>query len=109
MHPRQKPFKLYHLLSFVALLTVLSFTSVAQAAQTTYFVAVDDSELVTSGTYQGLPNPNRGHLTFLFAHIFEETPSDNHFHAIGAYSHTGPVENPTVISTNSNNRIPVLP
>lgn len=106
MNPRQKPFRVFKLFPFVALLVVLCFATVAQAAQTTYFVGVDSSPFVTSGTYQGLPNPNHGHLTFLFAHYNEDTPSDNHFHAIGAYSYTGPVENPIVLSTNSNNRIP---
>ena len=77
MNPRQQPFRLYHLLPFVALLVVLGFMPVAQAAETTYFVAVDGSEIVTSGTYQGLPNPNHGYPTFLFAHPDADNPSSS--------------------------------
>jgi hypothetical protein len=80
----------------------------ARAVEPHYFVAVDSLETLTSGTYVGLPNPNYGRLTFLFAHPSVEDPSSSHFHAIGAYSYTGPVEAPTVISTNANNRIPEL-
>jgi hypothetical protein len=91
-----------------AMLTVLCLAVAAQAVQTHYYVAVDSLEVLTSGTYTGLPNPNHGRLTLLFAHTDEENPSSNHFHAIGAYSYTGPVDNPTVIPTNSNNRIPEI-
>jgi hypothetical protein len=80
----------------------------AQAIDTEYYIAIDNLEVLTSGDYAGLPNPNYGRLTFLFAHPNEEDPSTNHFHSIGAYSYTGPVDNPTVISTNSNNRIPEI-
>ncbi|MEW6298595.1 MAG: all3515 family Zur-repressed PEP-CTERM protein [Thermodesulfobacteriota bacterium] len=71
-----------------------------------YFAAVDNGPVVTFGPYAGLPNPNRGRLTFLFAHTSDEDPSGNHFHGIGAYSYEGPVETPTVTPTNTNNRIP---
>jgi hypothetical protein len=108
MMPRHKPFRLHHLVPWVALLVLFGFALVVQAGETTYFVAVDSSELITSGTYQGLPNPNHGHLTFLFAHPDEANPSSSHFHGIGTFSYTGPVESPTVISTNSNNRIPEI-
>jgi hypothetical protein len=42
----------------------------------------------------------------LYAHWNDETPSSNHFHGIGAYSLTGPVEAPTIEDTNGNNRLP---
>ena len=80
----------------------------AQAIDTEFYIAVDNLEVLTSGDYAGLPNPNYGRLTFLFAHPNDADPSTNHFHAIGAYSYTGPVDNPMVISTNSNNRIPEI-
>ena len=92
----------------LALVLVLGGALTAQAVEPHYFVAVDSQRTLTSGTYAGLPNPNYGRLTFLFAHPSEENPSSSHFHAIGAYSYTGPVEAPTVISTNTNNRIPEL-
>jgi hypothetical protein len=92
----------------LALLMGLGFALTAPAVEPHYFVAVDNLVTLTSGTYAGLPNPNFGRLTFLFAHPSAEDPSGSHFHAIGAYSYTGPVEAPTVIPTNTNNRIPEL-
>jgi hypothetical protein len=92
----------------LALLFVLGSALAAPAVEPHYFVAVDRLETLTSGTYTGLPNPNHGRLTLLVAHTDDEDPIGNHFHAIGAYSYTGPVESPAVISTNTNNRIPEL-
>jgi hypothetical protein len=108
MNPRQKTFSPFPLVPLVGLLALFGVAPVARASEATYFVAVDSSELITSGEYQGLPNPNHGRLTFLFGHADADNPSANHFHGIGAYSYSGPVENPTVISTNSNNRIPEM-
>jgi Ca2+-binding RTX toxin-like protein len=71
-----------------------------------YFVAVDTRATIVGGVYNGLPNPNAGRLTFLVAHTDEEEPSTNHFHGIGAYSYTGPAAHPTLVLTNTNNRIP---
>jgi hypothetical protein len=90
----------------VAVLAVLLLATTAQAQLHGYFVAVDALDVLTSGDYAGLPNPNFGRLTFLFAHTSEEDPSSNHFHGIGAYSYTGPSTNPQILPTNANNRIP---
>jgi hypothetical protein len=70
-----------------------------------YYIGLDGQESVTYGTYTGLANPNYNRLSFLFPHL-EPDPTTNHFHAIGAYSYTGSLDNPTVISTSTNNRIP---
>jgi hypothetical protein len=99
--------RMIHVLS-LTLVMVLGGALTARAVEPHYFVAVDSLATLTSGTYAGLPNPNYGRLTFLFAHPSEENPSSSHFHAIGAYSYAGPVESPTVIPTNTNNRIPEL-
>jgi hypothetical protein len=70
-----------------------------------YYIGLDGREFLTSGTYAGLVNPNYNRLTFLFPHL-EPDPSTNHFHGIGSYSYTGVVENPTIIPTSTNNRLP---
>lgn len=96
----------------IAVVTVL--TPVEQSfAQTTaarsnyehYYIGVDGREFLSFGTYAGLANPNYNRLTFLFPHI-EADATTNHFHGIGAYSYTGSVDNPTVIPTSNNNRLP---
>lgn len=88
-------------------LTVATFIVPGWADDRThYFVAVDKRTHIIGGVYNGLPNPNAGRLTFLFAHTDEEEPSTNHFHGIGAYSYTGSAANPTIVATNTNNRIP---
>jgi hypothetical protein len=75
-----------------------------------FYVAVDGRPTLTSGTYNGLPNPNHNRLTFRYAHVYgpgDPNPvTSSHFHSIGAYSYTGPAANPVVVSTNTNNRIP---
>ncbi|WP_246163108.1 all3515 family Zur-repressed PEP-CTERM protein [Brasilonema sennae] len=73
--------------------------------ETEYFVGLDTLQVLTSGTYAGLENPNYNRLTFLYAHR-EENPTTNHFHGIGAYSYSGSKDSPTITSTNTNNRIP---
>lgn len=70
-----------------------------------YYVGIDGREVLTFGTYAGLNNPNYYRLTFLSPHI-EEDPTSNHFHGIGTYSYMGDVTAPTIIPTNTNNRIP---
>lgn len=78
----------------------------ASAEFKNFYIGLDSAEKLSFGTYTGLDNPNKGRLTFLYAHTFPETPADNHYHGIGAYSYTGDVASPTVIPTNANNRIP---
>ncbi|MCF4966002.1 all3515 family Zur-repressed PEP-CTERM protein [Nostoc sp. CMAA1605] len=72
---------------------------------TEFYVGLDSLQVLASGTYTGLNNPNYNRLTFLFAHR-EENAASSHFHGIGAYSYLGTVDNPSVNSTNANNRIP---
>jgi hypothetical protein len=67
-------------------LGMLGSAMFARAEQADYFVAVDSLETLTSGTFEGLANPNFGRLTLLVAHRFVEDPTRNHFHAIGAYT-----------------------
>ena len=71
-----------------------------------YYVGVDTSEEVAFGTYLGLDNPNFNRLTFLFNHANYDNVESSHYHSIGRYTYTGPVDNPTVVSTNTNNRLP---
>jgi hypothetical protein len=108
MQTPQRRFPRMALAPGLVLLIVLGSALAAPAVEPHYFVAVDSLQTLTSGTYVGLPNPNHGRLTLLVAHTDDEDPSGNHFHAIGAYSYTGPVESPTVITTNTNNHIPEL-
>jgi len=92
------------------LLNVLVLLSLAVAAsaqdQNTMYLAVDGRNPLAHGTYTGLENPNLGNLTLIYAHWNQENPAINHFHPIGSTSYEGPIESPTVISTNTNNRIP---
>lgn len=70
-----------------------------------FYIGVDSFDVLQNGDYAGLENPNHARLTFLFSHV-EEDPATNHFHGIGSYSYSGAVDNPTINSTNTNNRIP---
>lgn len=70
------------------------------------YLAIDGRNPLAHGTYTGLENPNLGNLTLIYAHWNEENPEINHFHPIGSASYEGPLESPTVVSTNTNNRIP---
>jgi len=81
----------------------------AEARLTDYFVAVDNLETFTTGTFAGLPNPNFGRLTLLVAHRSPDDPSESHFHAIGAVSYAS-LEGggQKVIETSTNNRIPEI-
>lgn len=84
----------------------VSWTGLAQASLVEFYVGVDNQQTITGGDYAGLPNPNFGRLTFLFAHPNETTPANTHYHGIGVWSYSGPAASPTVNSTNANNRIP---
>ncbi|MCG6138549.1 MAG: all3515 family Zur-repressed PEP-CTERM protein [Nostoc sp. LLA-1] len=67
--------------------------------ETEYFIGVDALQVLNRGIYSGLDNPNYNRLTFLYNH-------GDHFHGIGAYSYFGDIENSTIESTSTNNRIP---
>lgn len=66
-----------------------------------YYVGIDGRATITTGTYAGLPDPNHDRLTLLFNH-------GDHYHGIGTYSYTGPAGSPTVVDTNTNNRLPEI-
>lgn len=66
-----------------------------------FYIGYDGLSTIASGTYAGLSNPNADRLTLLLDH-------GSHFHGIGAYSYTGPAAAPTILSTNTNNRIPEI-
>jgi len=87
----------------ILLLIGLTFTTPSMgtgfADLAEYYIGLDSGLVVTFGPYIGLPNPNQNRLTFLFNH-------GDHFHSIGRFDYIGPVENPTVVPTNTNNRIP---
>jgi hypothetical protein len=89
---------------FFVIMSMLTATG-TYAVTSEFYVAVDALPTITGGAYDGLANPNYNHLTYLRAHM-EPDPTTNHFHGIGAYSYTGPASSPSVISTNTNNRIP---
>ena len=96
-----------HLNLFFATLAIgIIFSNCNAQEQRDFYVTVDGRNPLTFGTYTGLDNPNIGRLTLLFAHWNEETPENNHFHSIGSYNYEGPVESPSVTTTNTNNRIP---
>ena len=95
-------------LQFLLNIFVLLSLAVAASAQdqNTFYIAIDGRNPLAHGMYTGLENPNKGNLTLAYAHWNEENPAINHFHPIGAASYEGPIESPTVTSTNTNNRIP---
>jgi hypothetical protein len=106
MDMHRRPFAAQKLWLIVAVLAIVLLATTAHTQPHGYFVAVDALDVLSSGDYAGLPNPNFGRLTFLFAHASEEDPSSNHFHGIGAYSYTGEATDPQIPPTNANNHIP---
>ncbi len=68
-------------------------------------IGIDGLENLSSGVYSGLPNPNYQRLSLLFPHQHQPVEI-SHFHALGIYSYTGSVDNPTILSTNTNNQLP---
>ncbi|MGL4514976.1 MAG: all3515 family Zur-repressed PEP-CTERM protein [Lacipirellulaceae bacterium] len=61
-----------------------------------YHVGVQNLPNFLTGTYAGQANPNHNRLTFLLSHTFADTPTNNHFHRIGAYGLSGPASSPSV-------------
>jgi len=77
--------------------------------QLTYYVGVDSEKVLVQfpheePTYVGLPNPNFGRLTLLYAHWlgppdFPAFPvQSSHYHPRSAYTYYGPVETAVVTS-----------
>lgn len=104
----QSKLSLVRWLGIVTVGFLLVISSKVNALSVEYFVGVDGLTTIGSGVYAGLSNPNAGRLTFLFAHPNEANPSATHYHGIGAYSYSGPVDNPIINSTNTNNRLPEI-
>ena len=76
------------------------------SGKTEFYIGLDGLEVLSTGTYAQLQNPNYNRLTLLFAHRYEDKPESDHFHGIGAYSYSGSLDNLTINPTNTNNRIP---
>ena len=85
----------------VLALSVSASTSANTTSLAGYYIGIDGRTTITSGTYNGLPEPNSGNLTLLFNH-------GNHYHGMGAYSYSGSSASPTVIDSNGNNRLPEI-
>ena len=70
------------------------------------FVGVDGLQTLPSGTYAGLANPNFGRLTLLYGHQYdgsgENAPGSSHYHSKAVQTYSGPVSNPTVVTSASN-------
>ena len=88
--------------------SALTLVSSADAAFVSYYVGVDGLSTIASGTYAGLSNPNHNRLTFLYAHVYPDSPSSNHYHSKGVYRHTGPNlgEGQTATEVNPSNYLP---
>ncbi len=48
---------------------------------TGFYVGLDGFEILSTGTYAGLENPNYNRLTFLYVHRNENRPESSHFHS----------------------------
>ncbi len=68
-------------------------------------IGIDGLETLNSGIYSGLPNPNYQRISLLFPHQHQPVEI-SHFHALGIYSYTGAADNPTILSTSTNNQLP---
>ena len=86
--------------------TCVTFVPAAPAARlASYYVGVDNRDMIgysqpgSGNPSQTYTNPNDNRLTLLLQH-------GDHFHALGAYSFTGPTASPSVLDTNANNRTP---
>lgn len=75
--------------SALSLAAAFVLTPLADAAFVSYYVGVDGLSTIASGTYAGLSNPNHNRLTFLYAHVYPDTPASNHYHSKGVYRYTG--------------------
>jgi hypothetical protein len=79
-------------LSFLKMAVAIMIVAapVSEAAFVSYYVGVDGMATIASGTYAGLSNPNHNRLTLLYAHVYPDSPSSNHYHSKGVYRYTGP-------------------
>lgn len=95
-----------HLVNYLTLLLGVGLAASTQAQMVNFYVGKDSAETLGHGIYSGLPNPNQGRLSLLYAHVNLENFRSNHYHGIGSWSYTGDPEDPTVAETNSNDHIP---
>jgi hypothetical protein len=89
-----------------AILTAVGIASPASAQLAEYYIGIDGRTTPFNapaadggGVYSD--NPNANHLTLLYNH-------GDHFHGIGTYGYTGPAASPTLVDTNTNNRLPEI-
>ncbi len=95
-------------LAFAAALTVGSAT-LHNACADNYVpnvIGIDNLPTLSGGVYDGLPNPNYGRLSFLYAHHFDTSFENNHYHGIGIWTYSGPANAAVATNSNSGNRIP---
>ncbi len=85
-------------LALAALFSRATYASPIPAGTFPLYIGFDARPTITSGTYNGLANPNHNRLTLLMNH-------HDHYHGIGAKVYTGPAGAPTVVDS-SNNRLP---
>ncbi len=91
----------------VAAASVGALVDAVEVYGVNYHVGIDKREVLTFGTYAGLANPNKDRLTFLRYNDLEVSdPVNTHYHSIGSYSYTGPIDTAAVVDTNTNNQIP---
>ena len=91
---------------FAAFVGVLP--ALVQAQLTDYYIGIDSRQVISGGTYDGLPAPNFGRLTFLYAHI-HETTAQSAFHPIGPYGYVGVPPAQQVTGTGHDDRVPEEP
>lgn len=88
-------------------LSLAGLASSARADFASYYIGSDSLATIASGTYAGLPNPNFGRLTFLYAHTYPDSPASNHYHSKGTFRYTGPnLGAETAIELNPSNYLP---
>lgn len=78
----------------------------SSAAIATYFVGVDSLATIASGEFAGQANPNYNRLTFLYAHTYETTPANNHYHSKGIYRYQPGSGAAPVIEMSPSNYLP---
>jgi hypothetical protein len=95
------------LLMAVALAGLTFGARQARAQMVNLYVGIDNQQTLTFGAYAGLPNPNAGKLTLLYAHSYPYGQfHNNHYHGIGSHSYFGDTASPTVADTSEGNAIP---
>lgn len=87
---------------------VLALTlSSSHAQMVNLYVGIDSREILPSGVFAGLPNPNASRLTLLYAHGYEYGEfHGNHYHGIGGYTFSGTADEHEVQDTSGGNQIP---